>query len=287
MKDLIIKVISGNANKEETQKVEIWKSISEKNKQQFEQEKLLWDFIGITNETDLECDVDNAWSKFEQTKDNPISVAKSNLIYKIAAVLIIIISIGSIGTFTFFSDTNKTVAKIIKKKNTSNKINETKVIELAEVDVTPQETKQQFISKKKINNINNETIVEYVLLDSSTVTLADNSALNFLDNNHKKSRVATLVGAGVFDIKSSNQLFVLETDYLIVHVDGTKFNISDPEEHYRFVELSVQEGNMEVFDKTNFGNSITLTAGSKYLFDIDKKSFIKLNSKTKKSFWKK
>jgi transmembrane sensor len=283
--DLILKVISGNASSAEKKSLDVWLNISEENQQMFNQQKLIWQMLGTTKK-EVKVDVDNAWSKFELRKETTKN-GSSKFLYRIAAILIVVISVGSIGTYLFFGNQNSNLSQIakaiIKPSKKINNSNSQKAVFQAN---NTENEKPSFYKRKKVNKETDFPYVEYVLNDSSTVKLNDNGALKFLDYSSNNSRVASLIGAGVFDIKPSNQLFVLETDEIIIHVEGTKFNVS-PNNEKNCIEISVEEGRMDVYDKNNLNNSVALTAGQNYIFDIQKREFIQLKIDVKQSKWKK
>lgn len=289
--ELLMKVISGNATPAENNKFQLWVEASESNRKEYEQQQLIWQFVG-TSKKEVEVDVEAAWMRFaelkEQVEDRP-----SKIIYRIAAALIVLLMAGSIGTYLFFGNQKagfSTIAKVIvpEKKIEAQIQDDAKT--LAQIVERPL---KQIGYRRATNRINNKpAYVEYVLVDSSTVKLTNHSALKFLDYSTNNSRIASLSGAGVFDIKPSNQLFILETDDIIVHVEGTKFDISSPTSENQFVEIYVEEGSMDVFDKQNLDNKISLTSGQKYVFDIQKREFKLAQTESKsnnkwKRFWKK
>lgn len=287
--DLINKVITGNATAQEKRVLNNWLNKSEANQKQFDQQELMWNLIAKV-EKESSSDVDAAWMRFVETKEQIIE-RPSKLMYKIAAVLIVLLTAGSIGSYVFFNSNNQTLSKIAKVIVPKEKIERKSTSEAAQLFAKEEIKNTRFLKQTKRNDTS-APFVEYVLIDSSTVKLNNNSALKFLDYSPNHSRVASLVGAGVFDIKPSNQLFILETDHIIVHVEGTKFNISAATEENPFVEIFVEEGSMEVFDKENLDNTVSLTSGQKYLFDTRNRTFNQVLTSTPemskwKKFWKK
>lgn len=285
-KELITKVLSGNASPLETKELNDWLAKSEENRRCFNQLQLMWHFVGSAKK-ETNPNVDTAWSKFVDKKEQLIQ-KPSKIIYKIAAVLIVILTSGAIGSYLLFNSQNKTLSTIAKVIVPKEKITTTNKLEV-DVNLSEPEILKTRFKKHTKRKDSSSSFLEYVLVDSSTVKLNTNSALTFLDYSPNHSRVASLVGAGVFDIKPSSQLFILETDHIIIHVEGTKFNINDANNENPFVEIYVEEGSMDVFDKENLNNSISLTSGQKYLFDIQNRTFkqIKTNEHCSSGKWKK
>lgn len=282
--ELIFKVISGNASKAETKKVELSLNESEENQQIFNEQKLVWDIIG-TVKKDTPVDLDKAWAKFVVQKENSTQKT-SKLIYKIAAILIVVLSIGSIGTYTFFGNKSSNFSQIAKVILPAKKTIKKPTIESSFLSSNNTDVNHKIVKRKINKETKQSPYVEYVLTDSSTVKLNDNGALKFLDYSQNNSRIASLVGAGIFDIKPSNQLFILETDEIIIHVEGTKFNIN-PDENNKSIEIFVEEGSMNVYDKQNLNNTVSLTSGQKYIFDVQTRKFNLLKTQNKKiSKWK-
>ncbi|MBI2258411.1 MAG: FecR domain-containing protein [Flavobacteriia bacterium] len=292
-KNLISKVISGNASSSEMNKFQSWLSENDENKLDYQQQLTIWQMTSNENQIDdLEPDVESAWASFLEKKEQSFD-SSSKIIYKIAAVLIVVLTVGSISSYVLFKNNQQEsnffaknwFPKVKTEKKEAKENNSTLNIQTAE-------NSAKLSLKRKVRRKNsNKNYVEYVLIDSSNIKLTDNSALKFLEQDKQNSRIASLMGAGIFDIKPSNQLFILETEHVIIHVEGTKFRVNDPSDDFPFVELYVNEGSMEVFEKNNISNSISLNSGQKYLFDIKNRQFIEIKEKAKKQnkwklFWK-
>jgi transmembrane sensor len=284
IEELINKVISGNATPLETKQLNDLLAVSEENQKLFDEQQLVWNVVGASKKQ-TEVDVDLAWSKFLNSKEQ-ISEKPTRILYKIAAILIVLLTAGSIGSYIFLNNQNKSFTFIAKEITPKTKeINSNKNTRLNnQTEVT---SSKSYFSKIKQNERENDAFLEYVLLDSSTVKLENKSALTFLEYSPNHSRVASLVGAGVFNIKSSSQLFILETDDIVIHVEGTKFNVSSATTENPYVEIYVEEGAMDVYDKQNMDNSVSLSAGQKYTFNTITRTFKAIDSLTKeKSKWR-
>lgn len=270
MEDLMQKIVSNSATEQEKIQFESWLASNSENQQSFEDFKALWSFLGH-GELISDVDADASWEKFVAA--NTSTSKKSFGFMRIAATLLVLLTMGG---FFYFSGGKTTFSKkqFGKKGNPTQIKHEVNYAGISGIEVKNLEKSLKKFQKKKDTSFQfNEMILE----DSSVATISESSVLKVLDQSPKQPRIASLSGAGLFDIKPTNQDFVLETEQLKIKVQGTKFNVITPTETYNFVEISVEEGFMEVEEKENPNNKITITSNEKYLFDVEKKEFIKVS----------
>lgn len=281
MDTLIHKVITGNASPEEISKLNTWISESEANKNTYNSQALLWDLIGKA-EKKPEVDLENAWVRFNAHKE--VAVKKSFVMYKLAAVFILVLGASSL--LFLFNESNKimTAHKSKKELIKQEPVNSNKTLLSENIsDVKPTKTYKAFQKRNDTTLLN-----EIVLVDSSSAKITATSVLKILDHTPNQPRIASLSGAGLFDIKPSDKDFILETEDLKIKVQGTKFNIKTATEEYQFVEISVEEGFMEVYEKANPQNKVNISSKEKYIYDVKNHIFVEQKkAETKSSKWSK
>lgn len=276
MHETIHNVLSGNASEAEQIAFASWLSESEENRSAFEQQKAFWDLLGH-GRLEEEIDSNESWARFvaKQTPSNTRS-----LWYYVAAIAVLVL----LAAAYFYPNQSLTESKYVAQQIDLNTTPSNEVEERSTSSI-PTTFKTAL---KKFQKRNDTTIqfAEVDLTDSSVATITNTSVLKVLDQSPKQSRIASLSGAGLFDIKSTEQDFVLETEHLKIKVQGTKFNVITPTEQYNFVEITVDEGVMEVSEKANPTNKVTITSQQKYIFDVEKRQFVNVSTPASTSKWK-
>lgn len=283
---LIVKVISGNADPSEIHVLEKWIAESEDNRLYYNQQVLLWDLLGKTKPAS-EGDLDHAWKNFV-LKTEKAQKKNTYFIHKIAALFIILLVSSSL--FFIFNNNEVQLAQQNPSKK-QIKINLPPSTKKGYIEYDLSTTPKDGIKLTKKTE-EEEDFFEFsnerVTIDSSVVKVSPKTTLNFLDHTPNQPRISSLSGAGLFDIKPKDKDFVLETDELRIKVQGTNFNIKTATEDYQFVEISVEEGFMEVSEKLNPDNKVTISSKQKFIYDIEKHLFIETTVKTEvSSKWKK
>ncbi len=279
---IITKVLSGNGSKADNIILNKWIEESEDNKAIYNQRVSIWEFVGKAKKNP-EVNMIAAWEKFNANKDlQQKTKNKSFFFYKVAAIFIVLLVSGSM--IYLFNDSN-----LNNKTNFSNNLikkNNNKALNFA---VITQKKDANKLNLKRFQKRKDTSFThEITLLDSSSATITKSSVLSFLNNSESQTRIASLSGAGLFDIKPQDKDFVLETAELKITVQGTKFNIKTATEDSKFVEISVDEGFMEVFEKENPSNKITITSNQKFIYDIEKHTFVESTKEIEASSkWKK
>jgi transmembrane sensor len=276
--NIITKIISGNSSLEDQKELSIWLNKSEENKLYFEEQKKLWNIIE-KKEINFEINIENAWEKFNSLKDSQTQEKERRyILLKIAAVFILLLS--STLLLFLFADKNQT-----KQLSENRKIEQKHIKSIVEKNtVYLTENKSPLVyqihSKKRDTVFNREII----LPDSSIATISKESKINLIGFNKSETRIASLSGAGMFDIKPKDKDFVLETEELKIIVQGTKFNIQEIDEKRNLIEISVEDGYMEVFEKENLNNSVKISSNEKYVYNTLDKTFTKISSPKKRFF---
>ncbi|TNF44790.1 MAG: DUF4974 domain-containing protein [Bacteroidetes bacterium] len=180
------------------------------------------------------------------------SKAKSNInfgtIYKIAATVLLVISLGYIGY------------QSSKPKNN---------VKLNEYVTLPGEVK------------------EFVLSDGTKVWLNSKTVLIASEPFVEENREVLLIGEGYFEVAhNAEKPFIIKTSSLKTTVLGTHLNVSGYPGDIK-TEVSLYEGKVEVSDKNVPENKMVMKPGQKVSFSNDEKNFyIKLNELEKPAEWR-
>jgi ferric-dicitrate binding protein FerR (iron transport regulator) len=272
--NILTKVISGNANASEKTLVEDWISKSEANKIHFEELNAVWNQAGKIS-FEVKVDVNAAWERFNVAKETQSEKNPFIFIRIAAAMIILLISSATVFFFTKNETTqNQQTAKKIespKKDLKKELLNDFKVIQANNTEI---DSPKALITKKRKVDVQSQLIFE----DSSTVKLNKKSELNVLKLTANESRIASLSGAGFFDIKGLNNDFILETKDLEIKAQGTKFNVNTEDSNGNFVEITVEDGLLVVSEKLNPSNKIMISSNQKYIFDTKTRTFTKIET---------
>jgi ferric-dicitrate binding protein FerR (iron transport regulator) len=273
--NIISKVVSGNGSESDKVILTKWIEECEENNNIYKQRLALWQFVGKVEKIP-EVNIVAAWDKFNMNKENfTQKEKKSYLYYKIAAVFIVLLVSASI-IFMFNSNSKlDNSQEFAVKTNSIQKIKSNDNVLLVNTSSVDKISNYKRFQKRKDTSLTHEIILE----DSSVALISKTSVLSFLNNSESHTRIASLSGAGLFDISSFDKDFVLETEQLKIIVQGTKFNITTADEDSKFVEISVEEGFMEVSEKLNPDNKVIISSKQKFIYDIEKHTFTEVKSK--------
>lgn len=279
MDNLINKVISGNASPAEVKQLNVWIEASDANKAHFDKQVQLWDLLAKANEVP-EVNVELAWNKFNTLIAEKTAPQKTFMVYKLAAVFVLVLGTASL-MFLFKESKELMQTKTAQKHKEKNETDPSKnqfAIQLENPVIKKSKATRYQTTQDSL------IYTEIDLVDSSSAMIGPSSVLKILDHTPNQPRIASLSGAGLFDIKPSDKDFILETTDLKIKVQGTKFNINTATENNKFVEISVDEGYMEVYEKANPSNKITISSKEKYIYDVEKHVFTE-QKEVKKSSW--
>lgn len=125
----------------------------------------------------------------------------------------------------------------------------------------------------------NIDIKEVQLEDGSTVTINSHSQFNYPTAFNGDSREVNLTGEAFFEItKNPEKPFIVNTNNLQIKVLGTKFNVDDFGNSSQLMQVSVQEGKVEVKSKSNPNQVIILIKGESAVLDKLHGTFFKSTS---------
>lgn len=284
MQDLIVKHISGNSSPEEDKILFDWINADIKHKSEFNTQKKLWDLFENQNNTLPEISIENAWGNFNGKLHKESTKNKRFFLFKIASVLVVLLISGAfILNFKPEKQIDVLAKKLeIKPSTTTNKLFKQEINNEKEVVLKPVNKGTKDISPK-LKSIDSTLVDKYTIADSSIAYLTSTSVLTALDQSPHQNRLVSLSGAGLFDIKPSAKNFQLETEELIIKVQGTKFNVQKSTVYDNVIEISVEEGVMDVQDKSNPSNLVTITANQTYHFDKATRQFKLASSTEEKS----
>mgnify|MGYP005989194107 CR=1 FL=1 len=273
MDHIVQKAISGNASNKELTELNAWLKVSDENRKFYDEQLLLWQFTGAVKKKNTnQVDVNAAWEQFALIKDEEDQ--KSGFVfYRIAAVLIVMLLAGGVGMYLYKNKIELTPVMQAKAPIINPVVTDTIPVQVAENMEGPKPVVVR--KKRKKKNVVVDDFQELVLPDSSSITLAKNSVLEFLDYTPEQ-RVVSLAGAGFFNLKPLNQDFVIETKELAIRVEGTKFDIQTETKDHAFIDLYVEEGRMVAYEIANPSNKVILTSNEGYIYDIKKHEFIEV-----------
>ncbi len=236
--ELLAKYILNEVNPEEKSEVDAWLNHSDENREELEQIRKMLDSVDAFYKAEDFNSV-AAWQKVQSKMHTPqLRVTQKNnvrkevisLFYKVAAIVVFAILLGTAGYYFGFR----------------NKITE---------------VYSEIISTEK------QVISEYTLPDGSVVALNSNSKLVFQRNFKGNTREVTIYGEAFFDVKhDASKPFIINAGNAQVKVLGTSFNVKAYPET-ESVEVVVATGKVLVTGKTgievNDNHPILLVQGEK------------------------
>jgi len=186
MDELLLKYLLQESSEEEEKQVSYWLQQNEKNKQYFEQLKLIWE-QSKNLESDRKVDVNAAWAQFEQKIKNIETPAKTSpkkkALFSLARMAAAVLLVGVVGLYFY--------------------INNRPVVLLAQ-----------------------QSVRQATLPDQSVVTLNKHAVLRFPQSFNQKERKINLEGEAFFEVtKNKEKPFEVEVNGVLVKVLGTSFNI--------------------------------------------------------------
>lgn len=235
MDELILKCLQGAASSEEQQEVWNWLK-DEANFEHYKKMRDTWIAVGVIK-SDASFEIERRYQKIQdrinsKTKRMPrvLSLTNQNAIWKVAAIVVFALLIGSVGTYII----------------TANNFNQTTSgINKYEVEV-PMGAK-----------------INMSLADGTKVWLNAGSKLVYSQGYNKTNRQVALIGEGYFEVAKNKKLpFLVEAGGLQVKAVGTAFNVKAyPDE--KEVEATLIEG---IIDVTEGKQTIRLTPNEKATF---------------------
>jgi len=230
--ELLIRVLLGEASKEESAIVEDWIALSKENHDKYQRLKKLWSITDSPiSSTPADVNVDRAWSnlkyrmdQYAEIKANHMGKQRSLTFYftRVAAVLIV----GIIFYVVFRNQVRPPMTQ------------------LASVDSTLA---------------NNE------LPDGTIIALNQNTTVEYQKEFSNKERRVKLEGEAFFDVEPDQERpFIIEAQDAVITVLGTSFNVKALEEDI-VVEVLVEEGLVELANPDK-SQSTQLKVGEKGIY---------------------
>jgi len=223
------------------------------------------------------------------------------LIIRVAAMIVIVLSVGSLLVYkqfskdplTQFAQSNleeKNQGMIVFSDGTTKKLkmNESFIDYSSSngiVVVKNTEEEEEFGNAQQVKDpVLNQVVVPFgqrhkvLLSDGTMVQLNAGSKLTFPATFSGKTREVYLQGEGFFEVhKNEKQPFIVKTDYVDIKVLGTTFNISTYcDEH--FMTTVLVEGKVHILQKDRLlaNDEFTLTPGQACIYSVNsKKSVVK------------
>jgi len=239
--DLIAKYLANECDKDEIDHLFNWMNESEDNKLLFDQAKQDFKIINI-NKSMNKINVDSAWEKLKgriqeeeqilPTKEvREVRKIQFPFLLKIAAAIILLVSVGYFSTKYYMSINNYDITEITAK---------------------------------------NEIKEQIVLPDGSLVSLNADSKLEYPKEFTDIERKVKLTGEGFFNVtKNPEKPFIIETENAEVRVLGTSFNVNTKLSENK-VEVFVETGLVELKRRNNSNEKILIEPGDVGVLTKDK-----------------
>ncbi len=249
MKDeTIIAYLNNELIQKEMDKVDTWINSSKKNKTYFNKVKFLWE-NSLFNYQDIPINPDRAWNRIQSAINHErihpqrsISVT-IKLLSRIAAIAIILISIGFLTT-RVFRHTLSSGIEWVSTQTTTEK-------------------------------------VDILLPDNSHVWLNSNSKITYPEKFKAKSREVILQGEAFFEVtKKIRKLFIIHADKSVIQVLETSFNVESYNALSQTI-VTVVTGKVSLSDSTNLANKIILEPGYQGIHNPDDVEFLKKKNDNK------
>ena len=273
-RELIIKVISGNATGAETESVDFWRKKLPENEKLFQEITLYWK-ESLCLKREYNPNVNASWEKLREKLGR--NQKRSRLFYKYAAAFFLVFSLVTLVVY-FLPDSSNTPSNSQKRESV--------VLEEKKPTDSIQKKAPVLYKKKLFYLLADDAIKEEFLSDSTLVILNKHSQLAYNDFDAEGNRTLSLKGQAHFDVRKNGKEFVVSTKHIRVRVIGTSFAVNENKTE-NTIEVVVEEGKVEAFEIKNRTNKITITKGQKYVFKIESKKFIKVKSNDNNRWWNK
>jgi ferric-dicitrate binding protein FerR (iron transport regulator) len=261
---LIGKYLSGNANAEETRRLEDWLKQDAAHQAEFDRIEKFWN-ASLHLKKDKDADVDIAWNQFRQlTETQPvirIDRQRYNWAGMAAAVALFIVTALMVKLFMDGAPPKRSnILSYQVSKPTQEPVSVTTpgmgpVVEDSVTYAEEEPVKDQVKPSKKlkfpstiapaiITIAAGDSAKIFMLPDNSVVYLNAKSKLEYPKNFNKSNRHVTLTGEAFFDVKKDSAEFVVSCENTVIKGRATMFNVkshtSDKE-----VEVIVASGSVE------------------------------------------
>ncbi len=182
-------------------------------------------------------------------------------------------------SYCYNTETNAAWDKVSKqtiyKKTKTRKIR-TSILQLAAAAILVFTIGAYFLLQEKQELISkNDPINDYLLPDSSKVSLNRNSKLVFVEGFKGKNRELWLEGEAFFDVKRNPEKpFVIHVGNNLVEVLGTSFNINENTER-EYIELNVERGKVR-FKSNDLNRSLVVEKGQAIIYNSKDNDLVRL-----------
>ncbi|MGE0078403.1 MAG: FecR family protein [Bacteroidales bacterium] len=240
---LIARFIAGEATEEEISRLNRWLDESEVNRKYFGDIQFISQ-KAVASNTIVKVDVNKAWSKVHQQMKPKVTIKQQSAkvvrlgipVWLRVAAAIVLVSGFTFSLYRFYTSS---------------------IIE----------------SSQAIALVSQDSVVNSLLKDSSSVFLNRNSKITYSPRYGKKDRKVKLEGEAYFDVKHiSEKPFVVEAEGTFIQDIGTSFNIKAFTGD-TLVEVYVKSGEVKFFTKGSDG--ITLVEGETGVYNKNTQQFTK------------
>lgn len=233
--DLISRVLSGEADSQEINQLELWEQKSGDNKEVLKQYRILWKKSGKLTPYD-NINIDKEWNRFKSSRGDGSADIQKVRRFSPFTRLAAAVSIGLIVVFSALFSYNT-----LKYENVSALVE----------------------------------VIEVSLPDGSLATLYPGSSIKYPKAFGKENRKVKLEGEAFFDVtRDSLRAFSVGAGDMHVKVLGTSFNI-EAFKFSDTYNVIVEEGRVSVFSNKNQINTTILTQGEKASFSSSGKEILK------------
>lgn len=238
--DTFAKHLAKELNSEETKSFESWIALSDKNADDFNSYKKVWEATASLK-SKKDVDVDKAWLKLstELFEEKKVNKGKTSSIFLKLSGIAASIAIISILTVKIFSSSDIKIENLSKTVATSTKEQKT-----------------------------------FTLDDNTIISLNQNSSIQYSESYSKyNTREVFLKGEAFFEVtRNEEKPFIVKTVHGNITVLGTSFNVSEENNQ---LAVSVKTGKVKV--TVADGHEVILNAGNRGLYSVLKKTLVKDN----------
>lgn len=254
--DLIAKKLSGEASGEEEAALNAWLGSDKANQDTFDKLEKLWKLSGNLH-NDYTPDTEKAWKQFALKMESSPLPAKivplSHYVKRVAAVLLVLVAVGFL------------VKLMLKEENEKIPVIQANAVPFSHIKSA-------------------DSILVFYLPDSSRVSLNKESILSCPEHFSDTGRYVSLNGEAFFEIKHTEQPFVIICNGTRTQVLGTSFNVKGYEGQ-EDVEVNVVTGNVEFSSETNRSQKIRLKANENAKFNKKQASIKRSARKSNGQEW--
>lgn len=218
MKGLLLKYIAGEANEEESARVEEWLAEDPEHFKTFEELWDLWYAVGTATNV-FRFNTDAGWEAVLNEMKTREKQKKDRFFFKrvlIAGISVAAAALLVFGVFLFRKQQQTTVQESMAVNETAPAVVK-QPVEKAAVSSTLSASFKTGPGERK----------KEVLPDGSIAWLNGNTSVSFKEDKQHEGRVLYLTGEAFFDVKrAASEPFIVKTAYATIQALGTRFDVT-------------------------------------------------------------